>query len=61
VTDVGDKIQKMSHTSKFSRQHPQIVTNFRSPISLSPQKFDYLMNLPDIPFTSAEAAQYKID
>ena len=25
------------------------------------QKTDYLMNLPDIPFTSADAAQYKID
>ena len=27
----GTKIQKMSQISKFSQQHPQIVTNFKSP------------------------------
>ena len=32
----GTNTQKMSPASKFSHQHPQIVTNFKSPTSLSP-------------------------
>ena len=35
----GTNIQKMSSTSKFNRQHPQIITNLsqlKSPTSLSP-------------------------
>ena len=33
----GNNIQKMSPTSNFRHQHPQIVINFKSPTSLSPK------------------------